>query len=59
MHRPTFIGEGCTFWKLSLRLHQYNFEADDDGDDGDDGDDVALMMALVLRVKMRIFNVHH
>ena len=34
MHRPTFIGRGCTFWKFSLRHHQYNFQADDDGGGG-------------------------
>ena len=60
MHRPTFIGEGCTFWKLSLRHHQYNFEFDGDDDDDDDGDDVALMMlmmvvlVLLMRKRMRI-----
>ena len=43
MHGPTFIGRGCTFWKLSLRHHQYNFQADDD-----DGGDVASMIALVV-----------
>ena len=34
-----------TSWKLSLRHHQYNFQADDD-----DGGDVALMTALVVVV---------